>query len=411
MILTLCLITMPGEAAIGLFDSSPDMPRCSILASGVSSVARDKLYISGPEMVRRLAVLTDTDHDWSEDMSRFVGIKSVTVRDFLEAFSGYGKYLFMRDGEIFYPAEDSRFLSRDEFMKLSSSSGRRMRRQELDIFLDWVLDCNNYIFERTPIVREQDFLDMLTEFYPEFLGLYQSCPDGGGYWLKMLRENNLDSTRVPNVLHELAHECSAVRSNSYRGRSRSCQDWSVAWDLNAWEINPYDISTGEFVELPFMRLPGVHIMPYVTGLHGTEYADAYLSHGGVVGAFGFYGMIEEFCASAIDVRFHAISNSIKYFDSEFRLDYIANYYFWACMICEYLDALECYDSQSYQRLISDAAVMGLLRRVHGRVMDSVRYLDFDAVSMDRHNSFDAVKISSCYSSVRMQALVSEYLLA
>ena len=68
--------------------------------------------------------------------------------------------------------------------------------------------------------------------------------------------------------------------------------------------------------------------------------------------YGIYGMLQELCSAALDLRVKNIYASIKYKEKSLSADDIKSYYFWKGYLMHYLDMLENRYPNTYESLMN-----------------------------------------------------------
>lgn len=333
----------------------------------------------------------------------------LTAGDFLNLLAHQGRYIIDTDSGPVYLLGDSNFMTQSEFDALFSDFDRIVQRDEFERIMAQIQACDNFLDVNCNITNASAYEDLLWGYYREFWDLYNTNPNSGKYWLHDAFSGEFGRSSLSRVLHELAHEESARLSYGYSHRSCRNHDWSVVWYDNIQSMHPYNIKTHDFVEIGIRDFPRTcDVLDFGNisqSVRDTVYFRTYVDRKDVISnLFSIYGMTEEFCANMIDVKFAVISDVIDYDGIVLSDDDLRPYYFWTSLICEYILSLKEQDYSSYEALLSDSNLMGLLQDVYGCIDEYVSML-----GVNYSNTWDSVALKSWYESPRVQMAIAEYL--
>lgn len=384
-------------------EPAPAEARTAVSSSIMSDVAQDP---DGPitktEAAKKFGDALGTYPAVSE-----TGRPNLTAAGFLDMMSAYGKYIIQGPDGPAYLLGDSNFMTQAEFNALAEDGDRELTRTEFGEYIDRTEKCNAFLSK--PVTDVRGFEDLLWGYYREFWDLYETNTDSGRYWLRDVFSAGLGYERFSSVLHETAHEESARRSYGYVNRSCANHDWKVIWLDNVSSMHPYNLAGHGFKQIDITPLPRTSdVLKHGSVpkcVRDTVWFNTYVEQSDAISnMFSIYGMTEEFCANMVDVKCAVISDIIKYRGQSLDDDDLKPYYFWTSLICTYLSQLKEYDKNTYESVISDANLMGLIRGTYAEINS---YLA--VVKPAYSNAWDSVALKSWYESAETQLAITEYL--
>ena len=335
--------------------------------------------------------------------------RQVTVRGFLEILCKYTKIIMPKDSGFVYVLGDSKFMSQDEFDELCGTLNRKLNREQFDDILSRLRVLRSDVVRYENLTSQDDFSDLIHDYYREFASLYDLAPGRARYWIGSILSGQCDKSRLSNVLHEMAHEESAVQGEAYLNKSIQSGVWRVFWRDDVSKFNPYNLDTGEFVPIDITICPGslsvLNFDDISSYVQSTAWFRSYVVDAEAISnKFGIYGMVEEFCANMIDIRFNIISAALGYNDTKLSDGVLVPYYFWTSLVCSYLTDLNTFDAAAYERLIGDQNLVGLLRSVYGYVNAYVEMFEIEPTS-----TWTVVVLKNWYMSEKVQNGIRMYL--
>ena len=269
------------------------------------------------------------------------------------------------DAGYTYPAGDSPWMSAAEWAELSGDLSRAVPRGILDEIDRRTGVCSSALEEMSGIGSADAYVAALEVFYPEFSALAGGNRDAVAYWLGQT-DGGLDARdgKFASVLHELAHEASARLSRGFLSRKANGNTWSVLWSPDVREIHPYDMLRLESVGIRMAQLPKTWdlvdaeaVPETVRNLPGYE---SYFAETSAANVFGPYGMLEEFCAETVELRYRVVSTAMGRGRRSFCLHDLRGIYFWDGALGCYLRALREKRPELYRDLMADGPFAGVL---------------------------------------------------
>ena len=169
----------------------------------------------------------------------------------------------------------------------------------------------------------------------------------------MNKKTIYDPDKFSSIMHEIAHEQSAKKSGAFQRRYVTAGTWGVYWSSmpnHIWSFNSKTKCSTELVVYPIPKtLDLIKREEIPEDVQKTVYYKVYFSKDSMSNLIGVYGMLEELCASSIDVRMNVIESSLK--NTSFYEDTLQSIYFWKGAIGEYLIHLKENNPNIYNKLI------------------------------------------------------------
>lgn len=307
-------------------------------------------------------------------------VESATVEDFLALFSYYNRYIRDSADGFFYPAGDSMWMSAAEWTDLMSRLDKPISLTEVQRIVERTIECDELLKSHHIPDTVERYKDVQEAFYGEFTGLVKNNPEAVKYWVDAMCGGVYDPGRFSSLLHETAHEVSARKSGRFSRRGHTADVWEVVWSRKPDAMYPYNAKTGENTRIQLQSVPtSISVIrqdAVPKEVRNTVWYKTYFTTSSAANNYGVYGMLEEFCANAIDIRCDVVSSSIKYhFTQGFSEDKLQGYYFWDGAIGSYLSNLLEKKPGQYEKLMADDAFVGVLTDVSEYIRGQIRLVD------------------------------------
>lgn len=347
-----------------------NLPNCSIVSvEKVNSATIAEVY----QEVSKL-VLVAPSAFYEENT------ETATVEDFLTLFSYYNRYIRDSADGFIYPAGDSMWMSAAEWADLMSRLDEPIFLSEVQRIVERTIKCDKLLESHHIPDTVERYKDVQEAFYGEFSGLVKGNPQAAKYWVEAMCGGVFDPGRFSSLLHETAHEVSARKSGCFSRRVHTADTWEVVWARKPDTMYPYDAKTGESTKIQVQDIPTslsiISVKSVPEAVRNTVWYKTYFNTSSAANNYGVYGMLEEFCANAIDIRCDVISSSIKYhFTQGFSEDRLQGYYFWDGAIGSYLSGLREKKPAQYVKLMADETFVKVLTDASEYVRDQMRLVD------------------------------------
>lgn len=263
-----------------------------------------------------------------------------------------------------YPLGDGAWMSAAEWAELSRDLSAPVPRGILSEIGRRTKTHLSALDELSGIKSADAYITAVAAFYPEFLPLAGNNRNAVSYWLRHTDGLDVRDGYFGGILHEIAHETSARLSGAFLYRRASGTVWSVFWNPNVREIHPYDVRRHESVEIKMKQVPKTldlidadTVPEFVRTMPGYS---SYFEKTSASHTFGAYGMLEEFCAETVELRYKVLSAAMGRGRRSFWTNDLRGVCFWDGFLGCYLRALQEKEPELYAELMSDEAFAGVL---------------------------------------------------
>lgn len=305
-----------------------------------------------------------------------------TVEDFLRMFFYCNRYIQETIDGFVYPAGDSMWMSAAEWTDLMNRLDEPISLDEVHRIVEKTIECNKLLSSHNIPDTPERYMDVLNAFYGEFSSLAKENPKAIEYWVGVMCDGSgiYNPGRFSSVIHETAHEVSARSNNCFLRRSYTTNAWKVFWARKPSAIYPFDPQTGKNTRIQMQSIPTfLSLVPsqdIPTKVQDTSWYEMYFNTPSIANNYGVYGMLEEFCATSIDIRCDVISSSIRYhFSQKFYEDCLQGYYFWDGAIGSYLSKLKEKAPVQYKNLMANKAFVKVLADVSSYIKNQMALVD------------------------------------
>lgn len=306
------------------------------------------------------------------------GKSSAHVGDLLYALSRIWGVLDTDDGYL-YPAGDSVWMSAEEWAELSADLSRDIPLGIVTEVKQRTESCMSAAADAFEIKSSEKYIKALDIFCPEFHDLAAGYSAAVEYWLRAAGVIRSDCpSTVGIVLHEVSHESSARSAGSFSGRQVSGNMWMVNWTKSIHKICPYDPLRGENVEIEMKSVPRtlslVRENTVPEDVRQTQSYKNYFSGRMMANTFGVYGMLEEFAAETVELRYLVMSHLALDWETRFSDYDLFSIYFWDGAIGCYLRALRNVRPNLYRELMEDETFTGVLNDIYEYIDMQVSFM-------------------------------------
>jgi hypothetical protein len=176
------------------------------------------------------------------------------------------------------------------------------------------------------------------------------------YWLQVSAKSSVYyAENFASVLHECAHEQSARLSGVFAGRQASNNSWAVTWKHIPEMMYYYDPKTQSWLAVKVRSVPTTNAVLSAAppDVQQSVYFKAYTKTGSVANDYGIYGILQELCSCAIDIRVRVVSSSLNYHYRTVDESFLQEYYWWKGVALHYLEGLRTKQPSIYQSLMQD----------------------------------------------------------
>jgi len=358
-----CLLFMSVESVVLAADIN-ELPD----SRGYEIIEDDNGFATKAEVVEALSSLVDDPTQISISSND----EYISTKVFLSALAELRNYCGIIDGKLVYPMGDSIWLSAEEWDELVKNLYSPISMKTVNTIIQRTIETDEFVKTHNIPVSYEYYKETIEAFYGEFLDLLKSNAAAAKYWVKELNRNTIyDPEKFSSLLHEIAHEQSAKKSGAFEKRYVTADTWGVYWGNIPNHIWPYDPKTKENTEIAMLSIPRtlslVKEQSIPEEVQKTIWYKVYSKSDSMSNKIGVYGMLEEFCASSIDLRARVIESSLHGKQDCFYEDALQGVYFWEGTIGQYLIDLKRSSPNVYNQLIS-SNFSDLLR-------DTMEYID------------------------------------
>jgi len=291
-----------------------------------------------------------------------------TVEDFLYLFIlKYSQRFISYNGEQFlYPAEDSMWLSTDEWTYLINHIDEPIRRSSVLIILERTQKSIDYLQSRFLPDTYERYKEIVDAFYPEFSPFVAENKEAVEFWIKPFSptgSSNYLKTYFSTLLHELQHEISAKKSNTFDKRGIVGSSWAV-YSRKPATYYYYNIAEKEWVAIDPVSVPNSSSLIGKCASDAVKSTSLYQQYyGGSSSAnnWGLYGMLLEFASSEITLRADVLSTSIGYHYKEVPALTQELCFFWEGSVLHYLAGLKEQKPEIYEDIMADTQLLQLIQ--------------------------------------------------
>jgi hypothetical protein len=290
---------------------------------------------------------------------------TATVSDFLSELtaSDKGRFIRLDNGKFLYPAEDSMWLSSQEWTQLTKQLNQPVSLATVRVLLQRTKAASDFLWNHYTPLSYTAYSETIDAFFPEFSKIIVSNQAAVKYWLNTDANcTTYDSSHFHALLHECLHEQSARMSGVFARRYAQSSIWAVEWQAKPPVMYYYDLETRSWNGVTLQDVPAANslLSGASDAVKKSVYYSEYTKDNTVSNDYGIYGMLQEFCSAAVDLRVEIVSSSLTYHFQKISEDQFQEYYWWKGAILHYLDALSTADSKAYNKLVQDKALMNLL---------------------------------------------------
>lgn len=303
-------------------------------------------------IITQLNELTGKDNELLKDDTE------ATVEDFLHEFASMtGKRYIRYNGERFvYSSGDSMWMSEEEWNELIQNYNEVISIDTVDKIIDQTYASNDFIKTHHIPDTYERFKDMIDGFYGEFSDIIDEYPNSTKYWVNKSCETGFyDPTDFAAIIHELLHEISARKSDSFVARGEDSRGWYVRTDSNPSQMFIYNVPEQEWVEFDAIKVPMSNYLidEVPEAVKESKWYKTYLTGETSSNTKGIWGIMQELQSSVATLRTDVISGSIQYHFDELLDERIADFYFWHGTILHYLSGLKENNPETYEKLINN----------------------------------------------------------
>lgn len=265
----------------------------------------------------------------------------VTLGQFLYHLSkthGDRYFAWGGDGSISYPAGGTLFLSQADWADASARLGENVTLGEARDWISRADGCDLYFKLKTWPKTRDEYETIIRDYYPEFAGLMDACPDAVAYWLDSgsFTTERFYFQEFSSVMHELTHEYSARQSGCFMSRAKQDDGWwQVRWSRQPstmWFVDPSDMAWESHY---IAGLPSAYGMAvpyeYTQGELWTQYSDG-------IYAQGLPCILQELMATEVELKMAVISMSLGHMYYYLPEHILENYVFWTAMLDCYMQS-------------------------------------------------------------------------
>jgi hypothetical protein len=271
------------------------------------------------------------------------------------------------------------WLSASEWASLMDSLDQPVTVSTVRILLDRTQRAQTFLSTHSTISTYRSYQETINAFLPEFSQLTASNQEAIQFWLR----SSSHPADFSTVLHECAHEQSARLSGVFSGRSISTDGlwWGVNWSKFPQHMYFYDLRKQAWVSLQTATpLPSSCLLESSSDtVKSSALYQKYMAEDSTANLYGIYGMVQELCSTAIDIRVEAVSGSLRHDTKDENLQ---SYYWWKGATLHYLKALQAERPRLYDTLMRNSSFTELLS-------DTFLYADTQLSAMQLTASPDA----------------------
>lgn len=284
------------------------------------------------------------------------------------------KYCFYDGREFVYPAGDSKWLSKDEWDTLTTDLQAPISESTVRMVLERTQKMNSFWNQHETITSSDELMSLIRTCVPDLLPLVEGNEDRLGEWIRLAREMEpVTNYNCVTILHELAHELSAVKENVFKSRTINWATWSVQQSGRPSDFVYYVAKNQDWASVhasTIVRTKGLideeSIPEY---LKKQWYPSTYFADRASSNLYGIYGVMDEFCSVALDVRMSTIYRSMlgttnSYLDRLIQSDYS----WWRGVTLHYFAELENSSPIEYQNLMKNKELVQC-------VVDTISYCE------------------------------------
>ena len=160
-------------------------------------------------------ILLATEKDVCDAISRIFATEKqfsyqeetlATVEYFLKTFSEatYKQFIHFHEGAWLYIAEDTTWLSKEEWDYLTRNLKRPIPLDMVNIIVQRTMNAREYLQNNHDIQNHSQFADIIHNFYPEFSEFIEGSDDAIRFWLSG-DETETGIFTIQIALHEWQH--------------------------------------------------------------------------------------------------------------------------------------------------------------------------------------------------------------
>lgn len=320
------------------------------------------------DIVEALSVLVDD----ASQISLVPNDDHVTTKVFLYVFAGLRNYCGVIDGRILYPMHDSMWLSEEEWSELVHNFDNNISMETVNKIVQRTLECDEFIKVHSIPDTYDKYKESIDAFYREYSDLLSSNTSAAKYWMKEWNKATIyEPDKFSSLLHEITHEQSAKRSGAFEKRFVTANTWGVYWSKMPNHIWPYNPKTRANTEISIIPIPTtlnlVQTQNIPEIIKKTDWYKVYFTKDSMSNKIGVYGMLEEFCASSVDIRISVIDSTLQYDRRGLYEEVLQRVYFWKGAIGQYLVDLKKSSPSAFERIVN-SEFSDLLN-------DTIKYVD------------------------------------
>lgn len=279
--------------------------------------------------------------------------ESLSVKVFLEALAQLRGYCRVVDGSIVYPMGDSIWMTTEEWDELTDNLYCPISLATINKIVERTVFCDEFVKNHTITVSYKLYKEEIDAFYSEYSELLHNNSVAAKYWIREMNKKTIyEPDKFSSIMHEIAHEQSAKKSGVFQRRYVTANTWGVYWSSmpnHIWSFNPNTKCSTELVVYPIPKtLDLIKREEIPEDVKKTVYYKVYFAKDSMSNLIAIYGMLEELCASSIDIRMNVIESSLK--NTSFYEDTLQSIYFWRGAIGEYLIHLKENNPNIYNKL-------------------------------------------------------------
>lgn len=368
----LSLSCIPAYAA-GQTATAEDTPSTAVVETQKTTAAFSQEEVDsvlngqtdGPITIQEIQSLLDIP---AENRSFWKsGAQYATVYDFLYLYmEQYGQRFVTYTGDAFlYPAGDSMWMSADEWAYFVDHIDTLIRRSSVLIVLMRTQQCEDFLRARHIPDTYERYKEVVDAFYPEFSDFVDENREAVEFWIKPFSPTGNQSyikTYFSTLLHELQHEISAKKSNTFDRRAVVNNSWAV-YSRKPSTYYYYNVAQKEWVSIDPISVPASSSMidpSTPEAMKNTMLYELYYSGNSSSNNWGLYGLLLEFASSEITLRTDVLSTSIDYHYDKVPALTQEMCYFWEGSVLHYLAGLQEKKPEAYAQIMEDKQLLQLI---------------------------------------------------
>lgn len=340
-----------------------------------------------PATMTRMSEIMDEygDEEWYTPYLNEPEIVTVDrmLQEYMLAFS---EPYFRYDGDRFYwVQEDTMWLTTDEWNRMVDNFTEPVSEKTVVAFCKRSADAAEYMRLHKICDTPERYLELVQAILPEFDELAKANPKALAFWLKYVPSVSTgEDWLFPAILHEIAHEESALKSHVYDGRFVKSSSMGITWSSRPNVMHYYDPASGEWLDVRMRQMANTRTYLTDTPDSVKEFHmySHYMRSGAMAYDYGVYGLLQEFCSDMISLRTEVVLAFFQHGTDELSLDTRMSYYFWKGAVLQCMAGMKDETNYQYQALLSDD---GFVTLVHDLITYGQKQMDLMPYSLSWRN--------------------------